>query len=49
MKKTKALFESLMLLDQLCIEERIVQPSGGQYLMRARSPDEIPRKERCNE
>ena len=35
--------------DQLCIEERIVQPSGGQYLMRARSLDEIPRKERCNE
>jgi len=46
---TKALFESLMLLDQLCIEERIVQPSGGQYLMRPRSLDEIPHEERCNE
>ena len=34
---TKALFESLMLLDQLCIEEGIVQPTGGQYLMRPRS------------
>ena len=48
-ENTKALFESLMLLDQLCIEERIVRSSGGQYLMRARSPDEIPRKERCND
>jgi SAM-dependent methyltransferase len=39
---TKALFEILMLLDQLCIEEGIVQPTGGQYLMRPRSLDEIP-------
>ena len=31
---TKALFEVLMLLDRLCIEEGTVQPSGGQYLMR---------------
>jgi SAM-dependent methyltransferase len=38
---TKALFEILMLLDHLCIEEKIVQPSGGQYLMRPRPPDEI--------
>jgi hypothetical protein len=44
---TKALFEILMLLDQLCIEEGIVQPTGGQYLMRPRSLDEIPREERC--
>ena len=42
---TKALFEILMLLDQLCIEEGTVQPSGGQYLMRPRSLDEIPREE----
>jgi SAM-dependent methyltransferase len=42
---TKALFESLMLLDQLCIEEGTVQPTGGQYLMRPRSVDEIPREE----
>src|SRR6185369_9958842 len=27
----KALFEVLMLLDRLCIEEKIVQPVGGQY------------------
>jgi hypothetical protein len=33
---TRALFEILMLLDDLCIRERIVQPSGGQYLMRPR-------------
>lgn len=39
---TRALFEILMLLDHLCIEEEIVQPSGGQYLMRPRPPDEIP-------
>ena len=39
---TKALFEILMLLDELCIEEGIVQPTGGQYLMRPRSLDEIP-------
>lgn len=31
---TKALFEVLMLLDNLCIEEEIVRPTGGQYLMR---------------
>jgi SAM-dependent methyltransferase/LPS sulfotransferase NodH len=41
---TKALFEILMLLDHLCIEEKIVQPVGGQYLMRPRSVDEIPRE-----
>jgi SAM-dependent methyltransferase len=46
---TKALFEILMLLDQLCIEEGTVQPTGGQYLMRPRSLDEIPREEGCNE
>ena len=45
---TKALFEILMLLDQLCLEEGIVQPTGGQYLMRPRSPDEIPREQRSN-
>jgi SAM-dependent methyltransferase len=44
---TKALFEILMLVDQLCIEEGIVQPTGGQYLMRPRPLDEIPCEERC--
>jgi 2-polyprenyl-3-methyl-5-hydroxy-6-metoxy-1,4-benzoquinol methylase len=34
---TKALFELLMLLDQLCVEEGIVRPAGGQYLMRPRA------------
>ncbi len=33
---TKALFELLLFLDRLCIEEHIVQPTGGQYLMRPR-------------
>jgi SAM-dependent methyltransferase len=41
---TKGLFEILILLDQLCIEEGIVQPTAGQYLMRPRSLDEIPRE-----
>jgi SAM-dependent methyltransferase len=41
---TKALFEILLLLDQLCIEEKIVPPSGGQYLMRPRPVNEIPAK-----
>jgi SAM-dependent methyltransferase len=41
---TKALFETLMLLDDLCIKEQIVQPSGGQYLMRPRPLDEIQDK-----
>jgi len=41
---TKALFEILMLLDDLCIKERIVQPSGGQYLMRPRPLDQIQEK-----
>jgi SAM-dependent methyltransferase len=39
---TRALFEILMLLDRLCIEEKIVQPAGGQYLMRPRSVNDIP-------
>jgi SAM-dependent methyltransferase len=39
---TRALFEMLMLLDQLCIDEKIVQPAGGQYLMRPRPVNEIP-------
>lgn len=37
---TRALFETLMLLDQLCIEEKILRPTGGQYLMRPRSGGE---------
>ena len=46
---TQTLFEILMLLDRLCIEEEIVQPTSGQYLMRPRPLDEIPCEERCNE
>jgi SAM-dependent methyltransferase len=34
---TKALFEVLLLLDRLCIDERIIQPVAGQYLMRPKS------------
>ena len=32
---TRALFEVLILLDSLCLEEGVVKPTGGQYLMRA--------------
>jgi SAM-dependent methyltransferase len=41
---TRALFETLMLLDDLCIKEEIVPPSGGQYLMRPRPVDQIHEK-----
>ncbi|SRR6266487_668084 len=41
---SKALFETLMMLDDLCIKEEIVQPSGGQYLMRPKPLDDIPAK-----
>ncbi len=41
---TKTLFEMLMLLDHLCIEEEIVRPTGGQYLMRPRAVDDVPAK-----
>jgi SAM-dependent methyltransferase len=41
---TKALFEILMLFDRLCLEEKIVQPRGGQYLMRPKSVHDIPAK-----
>lgn len=34
---TKALFEVLILLDHLCIEEGILKHIGGQYLMRPRA------------
>ena len=44
---TKALFEILLLLDHLCIEEKIVEPTGGQYLMRPRLLDDI-REKHCN-
>jgi SAM-dependent methyltransferase len=47
-ENTKALFEILMLLDRLCIEEKIVQPVGGQYLMRPRSVNDIPAKSTTN-
>jgi hypothetical protein len=40
----KALFEILMLLDHLCIEEGVVPPAGGQYLMRPRPVNDIPEK-----
>jgi SAM-dependent methyltransferase len=46
---TRALFEVLMLLDHLCIEEEIVQPSGGQYLMRPRPFDGIQQKNSASE
>jgi SAM-dependent methyltransferase len=41
---TQALVEILMLLDRLCIEEEIVQPTGGQYLMRPRPVNDNPPK-----
>ena len=41
---TRALFEVLMLLDHLCIEEEIVSPVGGQYLMRPRAIPDFPAK-----
>jgi hypothetical protein len=41
---TKALFEILLLLDHLCIEEKIVGPTGGQYLMRPRSVEDVQEK-----
>jgi len=43
-KDTKALFEILMLLDDLCIKEEIVRPSGGQYLLCPKPPNEIQEK-----
>jgi SAM-dependent methyltransferase len=46
---TRALFEILMLLDRLCIEEEIVQPTGGQYLMRPRPVNDIPAKSTTSE
>ena len=46
---TKTLFEILMLFDELCIEEKIVQPRGGQYLMRPRSVNDIPAKSTTSE
>jgi 2-polyprenyl-3-methyl-5-hydroxy-6-metoxy-1,4-benzoquinol methylase len=46
---TQALVEILMLLDRLCIEEEIVQPTGGQYLMRPRPVNDIPAKSTTSE
>ena len=34
---TKALFETLVLLDEICIAHGILRPTGGQYLMKPRS------------
>jgi SAM-dependent methyltransferase len=45
---TKALFEILILLDQLCIEEKILAPTGGQYLMRPKPPHEVEQKHTPN-
>lgn len=39
---TRALFEVLLLLDHICVQEKILEPTGGQYLMRPRSANEIP-------
>ena len=41
---TKALFEILVLLEALCIREKIVQPRGGQYLMRPKAVQDIQAK-----
>lgn len=41
---TRALLEVLLIFDHLCIEAKIVQPTGGQYLMRPRPLNEIPAK-----
>ncbi|HZS16596.1 MAG TPA: hypothetical protein VFA51_01560 [Candidatus Udaeobacter sp.] len=41
---TRALFEMVMLIDELCLEQGILRPTGGKYLMRPKPPDEIPRK-----
>jgi hypothetical protein len=38
---TKALLEALMVLDRVCIEEKILKPRGGQYLMRPKAVDEV--------
>ena len=38
---TKALFQVLLLLDHLCVEEGIVKPTGGQYLMRPKPAGSI--------
>jgi SAM-dependent methyltransferase len=42
---TKALFELLVLFDRLCIDEKIVEPRGGQYLMRPNPLNETPIKD----
>lgn len=39
---TQALFQVLLLLDQLCLEEKILRPTGGQYLMRPKPPARSP-------
>jgi len=39
---TKALFEVLLLLDHVCIQEKILKPAGGQYLMRPKPIGDIP-------
>jgi ubiquinone/menaquinone biosynthesis C-methylase UbiE len=41
---TKALFEILLLLDYLCVEEKIVHPTGGQYLMRPKPVEDVQEK-----
>jgi SAM-dependent methyltransferase len=41
---TKALCEILLLLDHLRIEEKIIEPTGDQYLTRPRSVEEVHEK-----
>ena len=39
---SKALFEILMLFERLCIDEKIVEPRGGQFVMRPTPLNEPP-------
>ena len=46
---TKALSEVLLLLDHVCIQEKILKRAGGQYLMRARRGNDIQTTGRVRE
>jgi len=46
---TRALFEVLLLLDHVCIQEKVLQPTGGQYLMRPKPVSDIPMRDMPNE
>lgn len=39
---THALFEVILMLDNLCIQEEAVKPTGGQYLMRPKKLLSVP-------